>query len=355
MNGLLDSLKVLDFTQNLPGPICSLYLADMGADVIKVEPPVNGDSARGPAGSPNSPMISYLHRNKKSLELDLKSDEGREAIYKLVHEYDIIIEGFRPGVMKRLGLDYETLKKIQPKLIYCSISGYGQDSPLAAKGGHDINYLARAGIASMLATTDGTPVLPAIQIADTISGNHAMLGILAACVNRHGTGKGQQIDVSLTDSVFSMSHMEAANFLGEDKSPDWSAQYLSGGHALYGYYKCADDEYLSMGALEPAFEQRVLEFFKCPLDKKSLADAIAKKTRAEWVELLSAMDMCIEPVLHMHELKDDANLKARGMIIEVDGLLQPALPIKFSGFKPGQPKSAPTLGADNKQILDGLK
>ncbi len=352
MSGPLQTLKILDFTQNLPGPICTLYMADMGADVIKVEPPLKGDPIRGAPGSPINPLVAYLHRNKRSLELDLKSKEGRDVILKLIQEYDIIVEGFRPGVMKKLGLDYETLKALQPNLIYCSISGYGQTSPLAEKGGHDINFLARSSVASLMTNEDNEPVIPRVQIADAIAGYQAMVGILAAFVSRGATGNGQYIDLSMTDATFSFMHFEAALNLGKKEFPGRGV--ISGSSPFYQYYKCLDGKYLALGAVEPVFAQRVAEFFQCPMDKDSLSAAIAKKTRDEWIEQTAHMDMCLEPVLHMYELKHDENLKAREMIIEVDGQLQSALPIKFSGFKPGKPKSAPALGADNDEIMAGL-
>jgi len=352
MSGPLHKLKILDFTQNLPGPICTLFLADMGADVIKVEPPFKGDPIRGPAGAPINPVVAYLHRNKKSLELDLKSEEGRDVILKLIKEYDIIVEGFRPGVMKKLGLDYDTLKAIQPNLIYCSISGYGQTGPLAEKGGHDINFIARSGIASLLTDEDKAPIIPGVQIADAVSGYQAMVGILSASIDRNATGKGQHIDLSMTDATFCFMHFLAP--LNLDKNEPPKKGMVTGSSPFYQYYKCADGEFLSMASLEPAFAQRVAEFFQCPMDKESLAAVIAQKTRDEWVELTANTDMCVEPVLQVHELKYDENLKARKMIIEVDGQLQPALPIKFSGFSPGKPKSAPALGADNDEILASL-
>ncbi|MFT7111188.1 MAG: alpha-methylacyl-CoA racemase, partial [Psychrobacter glaciei] len=223
MDQPLSSLKVLDFSTLLPGPYATLMMADMGAQVLRIESPTRPDLVRAlpPMDiSGHSAAHSYLNRNKKAMALDLKNPEALGIIHALIAEYDVVVEQFRPGVMARLGLDYPSLKKINPKLIYCSITGYGQTGPLKDRAGHDINYLALSGIADYSRRKNQKPVPQAVQIADIAGGSHhAVMGVLAAVIQRSQTGEGQHLDISMTDCAFSLNAMFASGMLGGEVEP----------------------------------------------------------------------------------------------------------------------------------------
>lgn len=257
MQGPLASLKVLDFSTLLPGPFASLLLADMGAEVLRIESPTRMDLLRvlPPHDQGVSASHAYLNRNKRSLALDLKQPEALEVIRQLVLEYDIVLEQFRPGVMERLGLGYEALKALNPKLIYVSITGYGQTGPYRERAGHDINYLALAGLASYTGRKDSGPLPLGIQAADIAGGSlHGVIGLLAAVIARQHSGLGQHLDVSMTDCVFSLNAMAGAGYLACGIEPAAEQQVLNGG-SFYDYYRSRDGRWLSVGSLEPPFMQ----------------------------------------------------------------------------------------------------
>ena len=260
MEPLLSGIKILDFTYLLPGPFATMILSDLGAEVLRVESHTRLDLARlappyvDKAGTVSC-MHAYLNRNKKSIALDLKYEESIAIIKRLISEkcYDVVIEQFRPGAMGRLGLSYETLSEINPGLIYCSITGYGQTGPLRDRAGHDINYLSLAGVMSYSGSKDSGPCLMGIQMADVGSGsNNAAIGLLAAIIHRMKTGKGQYIDVSMTDGVFPYHVVSGLGCLVGGPEPGYETEILNGG-SLYGFYKTADNKYLSYGGLEPQF------------------------------------------------------------------------------------------------------
>ena len=230
--GILKGLKVLDFSTLLPGPFATMMLADMGAEIIKVESPFREDLVKHqePIDGDVSAVFGHLNRSKRSLALDLKQEEAKEVIYKLVHEYDIIIEQFRPGVMDKLGIGYEMLKNINPRIIFCSITGYGQTGPLNNRAGHDINYLSLAGISSYSFRKNQVPVPAGIQVADIAGGSMpAVIGILAAVYHRNQTGKGQYIDLSITDVAFSLNAMYGPSYLVAGIEPESESVLLNGG------------------------------------------------------------------------------------------------------------------------------
>ena len=245
--GSLEGIKVIDFSTLLPGPLASLFLSETGAEVIKIEKPGVGDEIRlsNPQWGEQSVSFSLLNRGKKSLSLDLKDPKNLKILIPILKEADIIIEQFRPGVMKRLGLDYDSLKQIQPKLIYCSITGYGQTGPLKDRAGHDINYLALSGLASFSGHKDTGPVLSGTQISDIAGGSHhAVMAIMAAHIQRLSAGEGQYLDISMSDAALALTTMFGANALASGEDPELGGEMLNGG-LFYDYYQTADQRGLA--------------------------------------------------------------------------------------------------------------
>ncbi|GAA0481811.1 hypothetical protein GCM10008986_03180 [Salinibacillus aidingensis] len=243
----LKSIRVLDLTRLLPGPYCTMLLADFGAEVIKVEDPMMGDYARAyePKIDEKSAFFHSLNRNKKSICLNLKSPEEKQYFLRLVEETDIVVESFRPGVMEKLGLDYQTLRDINPGLIYCSITGYGQTGPYRDKPGHDINYISYAGLLNLMGERDGKPVVPAAQIADIGGGAlPAAIGILLALIERGKSGRGQFVDISMLDGVLSWLQILLPGYLTNHIEPERGKQTLSGALACYEVYQTKDDRWL---------------------------------------------------------------------------------------------------------------
>lgn len=352
--GILSGLKILDFTTLLPGPFATMLLADMGAEVIKVESPDRVDLTKyvEPMDGDVSALFGQLQRSKRSLALDLKQPEAREVIYRLVQEYDIILEQFRPGVMERLGIGYEKLKKINPRVIYCSITGYGQTGPLRTRAGHDINYLALSGAASYSSRKNQAPVPAGIQVADLAGGSMpAVIGVLAAVYHRQNTGEGQHIDVSMTDTIFSLNAMYGSGYLAGGEEPEAESLLLNGG-SFYDYYETLDHRFLSVGSLEPQFQARLCrligddELLKLSSSqrvedqqafKMKLTEAFKQKTFDEWLTILgNNFDGCVEPVLKFSESVNHPQIKARNLVVSVPKSTgigtqkQIAFPIKFS-------------------------
>jgi len=263
MDGLFEDLLVIDCASFIAGPAAATMLADFGARVIKIEPPVTGDSYRQlkhlPSMPPSEHDYSWLldNRNKESLALDLKQPEAVEVVKQLLADYDIVLEQFRPGVMERLGLGYEALKAINPKLIYVSITGYGQTGPYKDRAGHDINYLALAGLSSYTGRADSGPLPLGMQVADVAGGSlHGVIGLLAAVIARQQSGQGTHLDVSMTDCAFSLNAMAGAGYLACGEEPEWEDQMLNGG-SFYDYYRSRDGRWMSVGSLEPGFMQQL--------------------------------------------------------------------------------------------------
>lgn len=341
---MLNNLKILDFTTLLPGPFGTLLLADLGADIVHI-------------ARPNKEPIlldSYLQRNKKSIVANLKDAGTVEKIKSLVKEYDIIIEQFRPGVMERLGLGYEALKEINPSIIYCSITGYGQTGPYRNRAGHDINYVALSSIPSHSGNKNSGPPNLGVQIADIAGGSlHAAVAILAAVNNRHVTGEGQHIDISMTDCAFTLNAVAATTYFEDGTVPKPESSALNGG-SFYGYYETADGRFLSIGSLESAFRKALCEAIGkpelLPLSfsnkqadimqfKEILAETILLKTLDEWMQIFEQVDACVEPVLTFDEVEKHPHFVERGLIVEVEnenGELQKqiACPIKSNNFTP---------------------
>lgn len=354
MTHALSGLKVLDFSTLLPGPFASLYLADMGAEVIHIESATRPDLIRlfPPYANGQATSHSYLNRNKQSITLDLKSPESIQLIHDKIAEFDIVLEQFRPGVMQRLGLDYASLAKINPRLIYCSITGYGQTGDYQQRAGHDINYLALSGIAGHSGRQAGGPPPLGIQVADVAGGSlHALVAILSAVIERQRSGLGQYIDISMTDCAATLNNMTASAVLAA-QVPQYAEQsYLNGG-TYYDYYETADGRYLSVGSLEPQFMQGLAQILNLPillekgasLDpqerlqvKHAIQDKIKTQSFATWQQVFAQYDVCVEPVFTLDEALHSPLAQQRGWTVEVPiqqnaekTETQLACPIKFS-------------------------
>lgn len=372
---ILTGLKILDFCSSLPGPFATMMFADLGADVIHVESARRVDMMRimPPKDQDRESYVhQYLNRSKRSLTLNLKTEEAVSIVKDLIQEYDIIIEGFRPGVMKRLGLDYETLQIINPKLIYCSITGYGQTGPYANRPGHDNNYLSVAGVLDHSRLKDKKPATMGIQIADVAGGTlHAAVGVLAAALHREKTGEGKYIDVSMTDAVFAMNALSGSAFLGGGHVPQPQGEILNGG-TFYDYYKTKDGRYFSVGSLEPHFRKLLCEALDIPeiientfndssytqaRFKEAICDAFSTKTFEEWLGVFDEdFHGCVEPVLTIEEACKHPQIRARNMIVEVpkeDGTTQQQMgtALKFDGVSPVFKYVGAKLGAHTDDIL----
>jgi len=314
----LEGVRVLDLSRLLPGPFCSLLLADFGADVLKVEDTGMGDYLRwsppmveGVEDSAASAMFLALNRNKRSVRVNLKDARGREVLFALVRASDVVLESFRPGVLDRLGCGYTALKEVNPAIVYCAISGYGQESPLRDRPGHDLNYLGLAGVLGLTGDADGAPVQPAGQIADLGGGAlMAAFGILAALRERDRGGEGQLVDISMTDGSLSWLVMVAARYLADGVVPRRGGLELGGALACYRPYRCADG-WITIGALEPKFwvafcagvgrEDLVVGQFDPPGSEthRAVEAVVAARTRDEWAAFAAEHDCCLEPVLDL--------------------------------------------------------
>ena len=377
--GALTGLKILDFSTLLPGPYATLMLGDMGAEIIKIsspdKPDIVADYPPYIEGTNITANQAWLGRNKKNLFLNLKTEEGKEIVKKLVKEYDIIMEQFRPGVMDRLGLGYEELKKINPKIIYCSLTGYGQTGPMKNSAGHDINYLARSGNMNYSGRKSTGPVLTNMQIADIGVGSlHSVIGILAAVHYRTVTGKGQFIDISMFDGLIPFHAMEGAGFLAGGKEPERESTRLNGGSA-YDFYETKDGRYISVGSLEPKFWKNFCECINLPeiIEKTVMPEEtenmkniirkrILEKTLKEWQDIFQGKDVCVEPVLTMREaLLEDSHVKERELVVDVplpnsNGKIvkQMGAPIKLSECPIEYKEAGYPLGYHTEEILKSL-
>ncbi|MEI6446626.1 MAG: CaiB/BaiF CoA-transferase family protein [Actinomycetes bacterium] len=375
--GALSGLKVLDLSRLLPGPFCSLLLADLGADVLKVEDTGMGDYVRwappaypGVEQSAAGALFLSLNRNKRSIRIDLKSDEGKEVLRRLVKDADVLLESFRPGVLDRLGVGYEALKEINPGLVYCAISGYGQDGPGRDAAGHDMNYLALGGMLGMTGEADGPPIQNAGQVADIGGGAlMAAFGILAALRARDGSGEGQFVDVSMFDGALSWLGMPAAQGLLEGESPKRGNVGLAGSLICYRPYACSDG-HIALGALEAKFWKAFCEGVERPdlIDQqfqpvgsdvhREVEGIFLSRTRDEWEEFASRVDCCLTPVLTLDEALESELVKARAMVAPLTqpGAEKPVrllgAPIKFSATPADTDRlPGPGLGEHTDEVL----
>lgn len=364
MSDALAGIRVLDLSRLLPGPYCAMILADHGARVIAIE------DRRFEAEA--LPELGHINRNKEHMCLNLKSEKGRAIFYQLAQTADLVIEGFRPGVAERLGVDYPSLSKRNPALIYCAITGYGQTGPMREKAGHDVNFLAASGALSLIGSQDQGPLIPGIQIGDIAGGMNAAIGILMALFHRSQTGKGQYIDIAMTDCVTAMLPVPAGQYWESGKPPQRADSLLSHRYAFYNIYPCADGNFVSLGALEPRFWARLCEHFDLSryialqYDLARQPEIIGyfrkrflEKTRDQWMAEFEGTDVCLEGVLSVPEALDGENARARGMVRtlpEEDGdqLSLLGSPIKLSQTPAALRTPPPRFGAHTRAILREL-
>jgi crotonobetainyl-CoA:carnitine CoA-transferase CaiB-like acyl-CoA transferase len=333
----LEGIKILDLSRLAPGPFASMMLGDLGADVLLVEAPPEGKMGamavlgRG-VDADRVAAFNMLARNKRSIVLNLREQDAREIFYRLADEADVVLEGFRPGVVKRLGVDYETLSKRNQRLVYCSLSGFGQTGPYSNYVGHDINYIAVAGALGMIGWPDTPPAIPMNVIADFAGGGlHAAFGILVALMARERTGRGQYVDIAMSDGVMALLASSIGPVLMGGESPERGANLLNGAVPHYNVYECADGGWISIGSLEPHFFVNLCKTLECehfiPQQydsskreeiKAHFEKRFKEKTRDEWFEILSKTDICAGPIYSLREALDDPHNRARGMVVEVD-------------------------------------
>ncbi len=367
MTVALEGIKIVDLSRMAPGPFCTMVLGDLGADVIRVEEPGGGRMARERTSDSDEveakrrAAFNALNRNKRSIALNLKHREAQQALHKLVRDADVFVEGFRPGVVSRLGCDYETLREINSRLVYCSLSGYGQDGPYSNLVGHDINYISVGGALGVIGAADGAPVIPYNIVADYAGGGfHAAMAILAALMARQHTGKGQYVDIAMSDGVAYMLASLMSEYFATGSVPTRGEMGLNGGAPYYNVYRCRDGRYISVGCIEPwfwatlcrtlgredliegQFEPERAEFVKAELERE-----FSTKDRDEWWGLLSGVNnIAVAKVGSLDEVVDDPQNLHRRMMVEageVDGQ-----PIRQVGIGPKlseTPGSIRSLGA----------
>ena len=370
----LEGIKVLDLSRYLPGPFCTQILADFGAEVIKVEDPRGGDLGRSvpPLIEGESARFYTVNRNKKSITLDLKQDAGRDIFRKLALSADIVVDQFRPGVMKKMGLGYEDLRTINPRIIYCAITGYGLTGPLSDAAGHDLNYLNIAGVTGLTGAYQGMPVMSGAQIADISGGTlYAVIAILMALVSRAKDGQGQLCDIAMMDCSISLLAYTLGEWAGWGRLPEMGNEILTGGYAFYNIYKTKDGKYVGLGAVEDKFWAEFCEkvdrreYIKLqwnttlqPDIQADIRAIMLTKTRDQWVEYFADCDICFTPILTMEEMCGHPQVTAREMILTLTNVrgsgkdvALTGVPIKLSGT-PGEAKlTFPKLGEHNQEIL----
>lgn len=374
MTGPLAGIKVLDLTRLLPGNLCTLLLADLGADVLKVEMPRHGDYTRnlGPRKKSDSYVHFLLNRNKRSMTLNLKHAKGKEIFLALVRESDVLVENFRPGVMERLGLGYDVLRRHNPRLVYCAISGFGQTGPYRQRAGHDLNYLGFAGALDLFGHEGGPPEVPGLPVADLGGALMACSGILAALIARGTSGSGQLVDVSLTDAVVYCLGLYAAWYFATGVSPKRGDHMLLGKYPCYAIYETLDGSYLTVACIEDHFwknlcmalervsyidlqwsdehREDIFNDFKCIFRSKS---------RREWMEYFSMWDVCVGPSYSLEEATKDPHLLHRQMFTKlvhpVEGEIQQlGIPIRLSATPGSLRLPPPLLGQDTAAVLRSL-
>jgi len=369
----LDGIRILDMARLGPGPHCSRILADLGADVIRVEEPGQGQGKR--AGRMiRFPGDAAIRRNSRSIGLNLKSEEGIAVFRKLAATADVITDGFRPGVVKRLGVDYEAVKAIKPDIIYCAMTGYGQTGPYKDYVGHDINYQGLTGMMDMTGQPDGPPTIPGSAIADNAGGGmNAAIGILTALLAKERTGVGQYIDMAMVDGVTSLLYLTIDDHLANGADPHRGETLLTGMYPWYNVYQTADGKYLTVGAIEPWFYEnlcRILgreDFIPEQYAEGEKRDEIftafreifRTKTRDEWTEQLMPEDTCVAPVLSVAEAANDPHLRGRGMIVEVEDAKkgrhqQVGVMVKLSETPGTIRTTGPEVGENTNEILQDL-
>jgi len=365
----LEGIRVLDLSRLLPGPFLTMVLADLGADVVKIEDPTAGDYMRRAPPHKGGMSGRYLavNRGKRSVVLDLKTAAGRDAMLRMASHADVVVESFRPGVMDKLGVGYAALSARNPRIVMCSVSGFGQTGPYTHRAGHDLGYLAIAGVLAMGGPADGAPMMPGVQIADLAGGAlWGVTGILGALVRRHRTGTGAYLDISMTEGALALLSAELGN-VDCGAHPTRGKANLNGGLACYNIYRTKDDRYLAVGALEPKFwlalnaaigrPTTVAELIpEAPVQNKArgeLAAIFATRTAAEWQTVLATSDCCVEVVTEMDELADHPLHQAREVFFSFDAgpgigqVRQARTPLGA----PKSPRPPPLQGQHTREVL----
>lgn len=373
----LTGVQVLDLSRLLPGPVCTLHLADMGADVIKVEDPEVGDYARSAYGGTEQAPSAYflcVNRNKRGLKLDLKQPQGREVFLDLAASANVVVESFRPGVVDRLGIGYEAVRAVNPKIVYCSITGYGQTGPYRDRAGHDLNYCAYTGITDQIGLAEGPPAVPNIQFADLAGGAlSGAMAILAALFDAARGGRGRYIDIAIADCTLANAIIPLAAHLDFGSTVPRGQDLLSGGLPCYAVYETADGRYLAVAALEEKFWRAFCEAIDRPdLIPSGLATGkAAASVRADlqttlrgkpidyWVAKLDRVDCCASPVLTLEEALQNEQLVARRMFVTTarspqGRMTQFAFPVKFDGSTFSVTRPAPRRGEHTDEVLEAL-
>jgi len=362
----LEGIKVLDLSRTVPGPFCTMVLADMGADVTKIEAP--GYQMGMLPDQEKQAAYDFLSRNKRSIVLDLKTAEAREIFHKLATNADVVMEAFRPGVAKKLGVDYNTISKLNPRIVYCSLTGFGQDGPYRDLPGHDPNYTSVGGAVGLTGDKKGDPVIIRAALGDIGSALHAVIGILCALMARDKTGRGQYVDISMTDSVLSFLTISLLRYFREGFIPKrgWPSPTIN-------VWKTKDGKFVSTGLIEPHFWERFCRALgredliphhhakgeKLQEVYSAIKETFLTKTRDEWFQIMKDADTCVSPVLELDEVVNDPQLLSRDMFPELDhptegkvrqlgiAIKLSETPAKFRGF-------APIIGQHTEEILQGL-
>lgn len=367
----LEGIRVLDLSRLLPGPYCTMLLADFGADVIKIEEPGKGDYSR--SFPPFLKDFGYWHlqlnRNKRSVVLNLKTDAGRRAFLELVKTADVVVESYRPGVLQRLGVDYEAAKAVNPRIIYCSLTGYGKKGPLAQQADHDIGYVSLAGITAMSGEAQGKPAISGVLMADMNAALAAGMSIMIALRHAQHTGQGQEIDISLYNVAMTLMPGAASLYFGSGFVAERGNNWLTGANANYNIYATKDGRYLAVGCLEKKFWTNLCNVLQRTdmvdaVDdnsrhtwlKQQLAQEFLKHTLAEWQELLKGRDTCVTPVLDFAEAVAAEQTQANDMVLDVEdaelgNYKQLGFAMKLSTTPAALNKRAPRLGEDTQQVL----
>ncbi len=359
--GALKGITVLDMSRLLPGPYASMVLADHGARVICIE-----DRRFAREAFKNN----TVNRGKEHMALNLKSEEGRKIFFRLARSADVILEGFRPGVTKRLGVDYESVKSVNPKIVYCSITGYGQSGPYSGLVGHDANYLSVAGVLDLIGEPDGRPVIPGIQIADMAGGGmNAVIGIMFALYSREKTGTGQYIDISMTDGSMSLLSLAVSLQQTSGQPVRRGDSFLSHRYACYNTYETEDGRYLSIGAVENRFWKNLCEYFGVPeytplqYDDNRREEILGffrqkflSRPLSYWKQSLEGLEICWAPVQTLSEALEDPCFSERQMVVELQGddgrsLKALGAPVKLSETPPCVGGMPPEFGADTMAVL----
>lgn len=372
----LDGFRVLELSAVLPGSLCTQMLADLGAEVIKIESPAGGSTHRSvsPLVKKTGIFFHMLNRNKKSVTLDVKNPRGREILLQMVERADVFVENTRPGNIEKIGLGYEGLARINPRIVYCSITGFGQDGPCRDIPAHDINFLALSGILDLIGEKGRTPAIPDIQIAGAGAGAmNATMGILSALLRRERTGKGQYIDAAILDGLVPFMSISMGRFMHNGEQPPRGESFAGGGYAAWNVYRTKDGRYISLGC----WEKKYWENFCRAINREDLAgeqhtppprqDEIVgeiraiflEKTRDEWIEALNPSKICYAPVNSLEEALEHPQIRHRGLWFKEkhpeDGEIpQPRFPLKFNEDQPGWRTPPPGLGEHNREILGGL-